>query len=65
MMITVHLSDGRKITKDSDKLVFFRDAKIPTANDIQEGHILLNLAHVIDIRLADEIEKKHAEIHGW
>ena len=24
MIITVHLSDGRKITKDEDKLLFFR-----------------------------------------
>lgn len=66
MMITVHLSDGRKITKDSDRLLFFRDGiRMPTSDDLQEGHILLNFAHVIDIRPADEIEKKHAEIHGW
>lgn len=66
MMITVHLSDGRKITKDEDKLVFYnpiqRTGILP---DVQDGVININTLHVIDMRPADEIEIKQAEIHGW
>ena len=66
MMITVHLSDGRKITKESDRLVFYnplqRTGILP---DVQEGVININTLHVIDVRPADEIEIKQAEIHGW
>ena len=66
MMITVHLSDGRKITKESDRLVFYnplqRTGILP---DVQEGVININTLHVIDMRPADEIEIKQAEIHGW
>ena len=66
MMITVHLSDGRKIIKEADKLIMFRDGlMLPTSDDIKEGHILINLSHVVDIRPADEMEIKQAEIHGW
>ena len=63
MMVTVHLSDGRKITKDADKLIMFNNC-LPTVDNIQEGRILLNVAHIVDMRPADEIERKHAEIHG-
>ena len=66
MMITVHLSDGRKITKDASKLIFFnplhRTGVLP---DAQEGVISINTLHVVDMRPADEIEKEHARIHGW
>ena len=68
MMVTVHLSDGRKITKDQTKLAFFtarqftKEGEIPLA---QEGVIHINLDHVVDMRPADEIEKQHARIHGW
>ena len=66
MMITVHLSDGRKVTKDEGKLVFYnplqRTGILP---DVQEGVININTLHVIDMRPADEIEIKQAEIHGW
>lgn len=66
MMITVHLSDGRKITKESDRLVFYnplqRTGILP---DVQEGVININTLHVVDMRPADEIEIKQAEIHGW
>lgn len=76
MMITVHLSDGRKITKDSGKLLFFFPPKNDTMQStwtyeqlgcpkVKEDHITINLSHVVDMRPADEIEKKHAEIHGW
>ena len=66
MMITVHLSDGRKITKAEERLVFYnplqRTGILP---DVQEGVININTLHVIDMRPADEIEIKQAEIHGW
>lgn len=67
MMITVHLSDGRKITKDSNRLIFLTDPE-GTADGqqmIQDGCITINWSHVVDMRPADEIEIKHAEIHGW
>ena len=67
MMITVHLSDGRKITKDSNRLIFLTDPE-GTADGQQmilDGCITINWSHVVDMRPADEIEKKHAEIHGW
>ena len=66
MIITVHLSDGRKITKDSDRLVFYnplqRTGILP---DVQDGVININTMHVVDMRPADDIEIKQAEIHGW
>ena len=66
MIITVHLSDGRKITKAEERLVFYnplqRTGILP---DVQEGVININTLHVIDMRPADEIEIKQAEIHGW
>lgn len=66
MMITVHLSDGRKITKDTRKLVFYNPMQcIGRLPDVQDGVININTLHVVDMRPADEIEKKHAEIHGW
>lgn len=78
--ITVHLPDGRKITKDRDKLIFFRNTMICYfVNDdgyfeeygydalpvIQDGYIAVNMSHVIDMRPAEEDEIRHAEIHGW
>ena len=66
MMITVHLSDGRKITKDEEHLLFFRDGiRLPEAGDVEPGYILINLAQVVDIRPAEEDEIEHAKIHGW
>lgn len=75
-MITVHLSDGGKITKDTDRLRFFFPPKNDTMRStwtyeqlgspkVEEGCITINLSHVVDMRPADEIERKHAEIHGW
>ena len=78
--ITVHLSDGRKITKDREKLIFFRNSMMGFYIDndgcaveyfgddlrlVQDGYISVNLHHVIDMRPAEEDEIKHAEIHGW
>jgi hypothetical protein len=66
MMITVHLSDGRKITKDTSKLVFYNPLQCTgVLPDVQEGVININTIHVVDMRLADDIEKEHARIHGW
>ena len=67
MMITIHLADGRKITKDSARLKFITDAY--GLDDgfqmVEEGCITINWQHVVDMRPADEIEKEHARIHGW
>lgn len=77
MMVTLHLSDGRKITKDESKLNWFSTAKLAGSNsayadiarrtipDIEEGVITINLDHVVDMRPAEPDEIKHAEIHGW
>ena len=63
MIVTVHLTDHRKITKDLDKLLFFY------SNDdefeIKEGCITINLRNVVDIRPAEPDEIAHAEIHGY
>lgn len=66
-MITVHLSDGRKITKDSERLIFIFDPEeiVDSKQLIAEGQITINWQHVVDMRPADEIEKEHARIHGW
>ena len=64
MIVTLHLSDGRKITKDEDKLILFDggydDIPIP-----KDGYIAVNINHVVDMRPAEDDEIKHAEIHGW
>lgn len=66
MMITVHLSDGRKITKDSDKLdVFNPNTLEPKSLRLEEGKIAINWWHIVDIRPAEPDEIEHAKIHGW
>ena len=66
MMITVHLSDGRKITKDANKLVFYNPLQCTgVLPDVIDGVININTLHVVDMRPADEIEIEHARIHGW
>ena len=77
MLITIHLTDGRKITKEQDRLHFFSTTmakrsdfeypdlicvKVP---EILEGCITVNLNHVVDMRLAEAEEIEHARIHGW
>lgn len=68
MMITVHLADGRKITKDTDKLKFFTGESCRYANglpEIEEGKIAINVDNVLDMRPAEPDEIEHAKIHGW
>jgi hypothetical protein len=66
MMITIHLSDGRKITKDASRLVFYNPLQCTgILPDVKDGVININTLHVVDMRPADEIEKEHARIHGW
>jgi len=65
MIVTVHLTDHRKITKDFEKLLFFNsndDASIPA---VCEDCITVNLRNVVDIRPAEPDEIAHAEIHGY
>ena len=64
MIITLHLTDGRKITKDRNKLIFF-DAVYDGMPEITEGCITVNLNQIIDIRPAEDDEIEHARIHGW
>lgn len=68
MIITVHLSDGRKITKDENRLRFFsggRAKKTDRRPRVDEGFIAINLDHVVDMRPAEDDEIEHAKIHGW
>lgn len=65
MFITVHLVDGRKITKSPDRLVFFSGWDFPSGSDIEEGTIYINSDSVVDMRVAEEDEVRHAEIHGY
>lgn len=66
MIITLHLSDGRKITQDVDKLIFFDSTTLERDNpDIRDGFITVNLNHVLYMHTADEDELKHLENHGW
>lgn len=66
MFVTLHLVDGRKITKDERNLFFFnplhRTGILP---DAQEGVININTLHVVDMRPAEDDEIEHAKIHGW
>ena len=66
-MITLHLSDGRKITKDPTKLIFITDPEGYWNGEqmVKEGCITINWTHVVDMRPAEEDEIRHAEIHGW
>lgn len=68
MMITVHLSDGRKITKDNSKLHFFTGHgcfNVGALPKVEEGCIAINLDNVLDMRPAEQDEIEHANIHGW
>lgn len=68
MMITVHLSDGRKITKDKDKLHWFTATGCLSMGAlplVEEGFITINLDNVLDMRPAEQDEIEHATIHGW
>lgn len=68
MIITVHLSDGRKITKDENRLRFFSGGlaeKMDKWPRVDEGFIAINLDHVVDMRPAEDDEIEHAKIHGW
>ena len=67
MYITVHLSDGRKITKDPMKLNFITDIEKMQegAMLVEDGHITINWLHVVDMRMAEDDEIEHAKIHGW
>ena len=67
MMITVHLADGRKITKDATRLKFITDPDDMEDGFqlVQDGYITINWWQVVDIRPAEQDEINHAKIHGW
>ena len=67
MYITVHLSDGRKITKDPMKLNFITDIEKMQegAMLIEDGKITINWLHVVDMRIVYDDDIEHAKIHGW
>ena len=65
MMITLHLSDGRKITKDTSKLIPYDPIQDPFRRKVAEGSITVNVHHIVDMRPAEPDEIEHAKIHGW
>lgn len=66
MMVTLHLSDGRKITKDESKLIYYDETTLENVNPaVKEGYITVNLNQVVDMRPAEPDEIEHARIHGW
>jgi len=66
MMITIHLSDGRKITKDTAKIIPYDPIAEPfRLKKVAEGCITVNVHHIVDMRPAEEDEINHARIHGW
>ena len=64
MYITLHLVDGRKITKERENLIILRPQSKFTP-DVEPGKITVNWSNVVDMREAEEDEVSHARIHGW
>ena len=64
MYITLHLTDGRKITKERQNLIILRPQSKFTP-DVEPGKITVNWQNVVDMREAEEDEVSHARIHGW
>lgn len=64
MYITLHLSDGRKITQEQENLIILRPNSkfLPVAF---EGKITVNWSHVVYMHPAEDEEIKHSKIHGW
>ena len=67
MYITLHLSDGEKITKEHDRLKFIADPDglMDGFQLIEEGCITVNWDHVVYMHPAEDEEIKHSKIHGW
>lgn len=70
MYITLHLSDGRKITKDESKLLWFSSRQKANRGDVNQPEIsddciTVNIDHVIDVRQSTREEIDHAINHGW
>lgn len=64
MYVTLHLSDGRKITQERENLIILR----PNSQykpDAVEGKITVNWGHVMYMHPAEDEEIKHSKIHGW
>ena len=64
MYITVRMSNGKKITGQTDNLVFFTTS-IPDSRAIVKDKLTINLDQVLYIRPARDEEIEHARIHGW
>lgn len=64
MFVTLHLVDGRKITKERENLIVLRPQSMFTP-DIEQGKIIINWKNVVDMRPAEDDEIEHAKIHGW
>lgn len=64
MFVTLHLVDGRKITKERENLIILRPQSKFTP-DVERGKITVNWTNIVDMRPAEDDEINHAKIHGW
>ena len=64
MFVTLHLVDGRKITKERENLIVLQPQSMFTP-DIEQGKIIINWQNVVDMRPAEDYEIEHAKINGW
>lgn len=64
MFVTLHLVDGRKITKERENLIFLRP-QTKFEPRAEQGKITINWLNVVDMRPAEPDEIEHAKIHGW
>ena len=64
MYVTLHLSDGRKITKERDNLIILR-LQTKFKPEAEKGKITVNWGHVVDMRPAEQDEIVNAKTHGW
>lgn len=62
-MLTIELSDGRKIVRPFDSVIFFNDR----INDLEfdDEMMLINIAHVVMIKASTPDEINHYVNHGY
>jgi len=61
MYITLRMSNSKKITGQTENLIFFTN-DVPR---VEDGKIAININNVLYVRPAKAEEIEHAKIHGW
>ena len=64
MYITLHLVDGRKITKERENLIILRPQSKFTP-DVEPGKITVNWSNIVYMCEAEPEEIEHSRTHGW